>query len=154
RMQGFSTIGQFTGGPDVLGGAVWLDDKKLELLDLILSALPNGMRVINYSGGVASFIGGDGNLIKDSSGRPISWNNFPNKTCGPGPNDDEPPTTSPGSKFDCTPDNEDGWLREIDQVGRSATRIARLASQQNVAIVQAAGNNSWNFCNPERNDCY
>ena len=83
----------------------------IQILSLVLDEVDGGrlpdLRVINYSVGTAK-------PANDYLAQ------FPNKTCGPDANDDEPRGTNPGSKQYCTPNNEDGWLFQIRQVGLSA----------------------------------
>ncbi|MCB0961069.1 MAG: cadherin-like domain-containing protein [Acidimicrobiales bacterium] len=72
---------------------------------------------------------------------------FRNRTCGPGAADDA------GGTGACTPNTEDGYLREIAQIGKVDLALARVAASQDVVIVQAAGNDSGvsgnaTFCTP------
>src|SRR5688500_2864828 len=98
------------------------------LLDEKTASLPN-LRVINYSMGFplppASYLA-----------------KFPNNTCGPSDNDDEDPTTAPGTRGPCTFDNEDKHLREVAHGGRAVRNVAERAADQGIVIVASAGNES------------
>jgi uncharacterized protein YkwD/plastocyanin len=144
KMQGFT----MSGGHEVeLEGAAWTFDSQLQLFDRILHTRPAKLRVLNYSAGSSSFWDPATNKLKaDSNGQPIWWEQFPEKTCGPGAADDELPEVDAGTKEWCTPNNADRWLREHAQIGHAAARVARLAASAGVMIVQSAGNDSRLFC--------
>jgi uncharacterized protein YkwD/plastocyanin len=128
--------GNFGGGHRVVAGA-FLSDELLEIFDLILDEKTAGgrtpdLRAINFSAGAASFT-------------PANWwGSHPTANCGAGPADDG----QAGSTQWCTPNNDDRWLREFAQVGAAARTVAERASGLGVFIVQAASNDSNDFCIP------
>ncbi len=133
RMFGYSAKGFRDYDPGGVGLST-LNDKNLELFDLILRSRPASLRVINYSMGASAFDGAD-------------WQSeFGNKLCGPGSRDDDLPDQSAPIKEPCTPNNQDDWQREMAAVGMAAAPVARAAAQAGVMIVQAAGNDGKTFC--------
>ena len=101
-------------------------------------AYPN-LRVVSYSGGSVNFKHVDGDDKK-----PLVWEQtFRTARCGPGAHDDASNPTEP-----CTPNNEDTYLAEMDQVGEIALITMQDFSAHNVMMVQAAGNESTDFYVP------
>ncbi len=103
-----------------------------DVFDLVLTRkgadLP-GLRVINYSAGPSVTLS-------------TWWTAHPRKNCGPGTADDG----LPGSTDWCTWNNEDGWLTAMSARGQVQRTVAERAAASNVLIVQAAGNESSDFC--------
>src|SRR5207244_10640471 len=64
--------------------------------------------------------------------------------CGELANDDG----LPGSNKSCSMNNDDLWLTGFEQLGKVARDVADVAAAQNVLIVQAAGNESDDYCVP------
>jgi PKD repeat protein len=64
--------------------------------------------------------------------------------CGSGPADDG----LPGSNQSCSPNNDDSWLAHARAAGEVAGHIAEIAADRNVIIVQSAGNESDDYCDP------
>lgn len=92
------------------------------------------LRVINFS------IGGMFPTTPDQ--RTLQWwIDHPDDTCGPAPSGDDGTGTLP-----CTPNNHDGYIAAWAGIGQWARDIAERAADQNVVIVQAAGNESDKFC--------
>ncbi|PWU20081.1 MAG: hypothetical protein C5B48_12940, partial [Candidatus Rokuibacteriota bacterium] len=115
---------------------------ELQIFDLVLDEVgPGGkfpnLRVINYSAGVETPSPDDLRSRHTVGGVVVA-------NCGPGPNDDG----LPGSTDTCSLNNDDEWLTEFTQLGLIARDIAEAASDKNVMIVQAAGNDSNDFCIP------
>jgi LPXTG-motif cell wall-anchored protein len=110
------------------GYAIWtamLDEKGPD------KKLPD-LRAINYS---------MRNVTFSESGGALSWPTiWAGKRCGPGYDDDAAPSGP------CTPNTEDGFLREIDNQGHFARRVAVFASRRNVLIAASAGNYSGTMC--------
>ncbi len=98
------------------------------VLDRKTTDLP-GLRVISYSTGYGLTLS-------------TWWTAHPRKDCGPGAADDG----LAGSADWCTWNNEDSWLSFISHDGRSSRAIAARAAASQVLIVQAAGNESNDFC--------
>ena len=90
---------------------------------------PIPLRVLNFSFG-----------WKDDAQKWVDLH--PAFTCGPSYGDDD----DPGTDGPCLPATEDGHLREIAQAARAVTRVARKASEHNVLIALAAGNDGTKFC--------
>ena len=123
------------GGSRDLNG-LFLFDGLAEGFGTFLAARPAGLRVINFSAG-------------SSDVNPAKWAlAFPGQTCGPGATDDDLADLAAGTKDWCTPNNQDDWLREWAHVGMVARAIAEAAAEADVLIVQAAGNESNDFCVP------
>jgi len=92
---------------------------------------PN-LRVISISMNAAAFA-----RIDDSSDAPPVWAlRFSASRCGPGDGDD-----ATGTEW-CTPNNEDGYRKEMANIGKLARWLAKDAAAKDVLIVQAAGNDS------------
>jgi uncharacterized protein YkwD len=139
RIKGYS-LSRFADGRKTLGGAAHISSKAVELFRNVLDAPPPGLRVINYSAGVAGF------------DRTVWSSRYLDRTCGPGATDDELADNGSGLKEYCTPNNSDEWLREFGAVGQTFARVARKAAASNVLIVQSAGNDSDKFRPPGHGD--
>ncbi|MEX1253326.1 MAG: flexitail domain-containing putative surface protein [Dehalococcoidia bacterium] len=75
------------------------------------------------------------------------WAAHPTADCGPGDSDD-----GFGVQV-CTPNNEDGWLNTIANLGRAHRKVAERASGLNVILVPGAGNESTSFCSAAAHSC-
>ncbi|HEV2951359.1 MAG TPA: S8 family serine peptidase, partial [Actinomycetota bacterium] len=122
-----------SGSPGTVAGY----SERLQLWYLILLQKLNGnwpdLRVINYSAGFPPV-----SLEKLQQRHPGAG-----ADCGPGPNDD-----GPGSSDPCSMNNDDKWLTDFFQIGQVAAAIAQVAADSSVIIVQAAGNESNDYCAP------
>ncbi len=98
------------------------------LLDRKMSDLPD-LRVVNYSTGFAD-------------DRVAWWTAHDEANCGPVANDDG----LPGSSEWCSWNNDDAWQAEIESTGMLYREIAERAASLDVTIVQAAGNESNDYC--------
>ena len=146
KMKGYSADG-FGVREDRLGGTLHVFDGQLQLFEALFRNPPPGLKILNYSAGVVGFTADDA-LYADAAGRPIWWQANPAPTCGPGANDDDLPEIAGETKEFCTPNNHDGWLHELGQIGRATARVAVLAADAGILLLPAAGNESNNFCPP------
>ncbi len=98
------------------------------------------VRVINYSAGMT---------IPDA----VDWDieaHDRGPVCGEGPHDDGPD----GGTVDanglpglwCTPDIDDGWMKEVAEQGKKMMLVAERALNLGVVIVTSAGNDGETFC--------
>ena len=88
-------------------------------------ALPD-LRVINFSN--ADFV-----FTRAADG--TTWSrSFEHKTCGPGDGDDVT-----GTEY-CTPNNEDGFRKEVAHEGMLRRELAARAGAKNIVIVASGGN--------------
>ncbi|MEA2167028.1 MAG: large repetitive protein, partial [Solirubrobacteraceae bacterium] len=127
-------------GDDFQGSKPGYADE-LTIFDNVLDEVrPGGalaqLRAINYS------------IALPPPGVTEMQNRHATADCGPGAADDG----QPGSTQDCSMENDDIWLTEVANVGPIARRIAERASGLGVIIVQAAGNESNDFCAPLSGD--
>ncbi|MBI2704860.1 MAG: S8 family serine peptidase, partial [Actinobacteria bacterium] len=124
-----NTPGAATGGTYALWSAI-LEQKRAG------GKFPD-LRVMNYSATSVQFSVEAGFLAW-----PRIW---AGRTCGPGVGDDASGTGP------CTPNTEDGFLREVAFEGALMRKVARYASQKNVLIAAAAGNYSGRMCESATN---
>ncbi len=131
------------------GGGSWKN--AIQIMKLVVDQVPN-VRVINMSAGLGppGFTRDPVTKIPNASGWWALHGTSP--TCGPGINDDEPPTAF---QF-CTPNNEDDWLEHVANLGMLARDVAEYAAANSVMISQSAGNEGDLLCigtAPNSNDC-
>ncbi len=103
-----------------------------EIVELTLNQVSN-LRVVNMS-----FRKHPGNMAQWYAAHGTA------ATCGPDDNDDG----TPGANQFCTPNNTDKWLKELENWGKRARALAEFASQKNIVLVQAGGNESFTYCIP------
>ena len=121
RMQGYSLEGY--GNLGFPWSTYTLSDKSLELFTHVLENAPEEMKAINYSIRAAKF-----HLNNDLV--PARWLK-----------------RHPGQ----TPNDQEDWLEEFAEIGRFAADVATIAAEQDIMIVQSAGNDGTRFC-PDRTE--
>ncbi len=100
---------------------------------------PNGrwpnLRVINMSAKTT--------LLTEDTQHVANWGEFEKgRRCGPGANDDR----TPAATGPCTPNTDDTLLNDVAGDGAFATAVAQQASQKNVLLTIASGNESNQIC--------
>ena len=124
-------------------GATLPYENSIEVIDTLVSQFLD-LRVINFSMGLQppGFERDPVTKVVDSSGWWAAHGML--RTCGPDPGlkDDNTPAAN---QF-CTPNNEDGWLSKIAELGKAARSAAENAAANGVIFVQAAGNEGDYVC--------